>query len=74
MRVRAAMVDLLPRRLWRAGNFYMPFNHRPVSYLPESWTITDHTLHFCVAEGRRTVEWDGQEVARGARPFTPPDE
>ena len=30
MGFRAALVDVLPRRLWRPSNFYMPFNHRPI--------------------------------------------
>jgi hypothetical protein len=71
MGFREAVVDILPRRLWRPSNFFMPFNHRP---LPASWSLTDHTLHFCVADGRRTVEWDGREVARGTRPFAPPED
>lgn len=74
MGLRAAIVDRLPRKLWAPGNFFMPFNHRPISYLPESWKVADHRLHFCVADGRRTVEWDGREVARGTRPPGFPEE
>ena len=73
MGFRAVIVDRLPRRLWRPGNHFMPFNHRPMSYLPQSWKVTNHSLHFCVADGRRTVEWDGREVARGTRTFALPD-
>ena len=57
------LVDLLPRRLWKPGNLFMPFGHR---------------LHFCSApparRSVRTIEWDGREIARGTNPFeTPPD-
>jgi hypothetical protein len=51
----------------------MPFNHRPFSYLPETSRFTEHGLHFCVADSVRTVEWNGREIARGRRTFTPPD-
>jgi hypothetical protein len=54
----AVMVDALPERLWRPGNFY----HLPGG----DW-------HFCVGRsGRpsvRTVEWRGREIAYGRRPF-----
>ena len=74
MGFRAAIVDLLPHRLWKPGNLFMPLNHRPMSYLPESWNVTEHRLHFCVADGKRTVEWDGREVARGSRTFGSSDD
>ena len=67
------IVDGLPRRLWRPGNLYMPFNHRPFSYLPERSNLAHHSLHFCVGDGVRAVEWDGREIARGAKPYIPPD-
>jgi hypothetical protein len=35
MKLWATIVDELPSRLWKSGNLYMPFNHRPFSYLPE---------------------------------------
>ena len=59
----AWLVDLLPRRLWKPGNLYTPF---------------DHSLHFCSAAGDgysvRTIEWDGREIARGKEEFRdPPD-
>jgi hypothetical protein len=73
MKMRASIVDGLPSRLWKSGNLYMPFNHWPFSYLPESSTFTEHTLHFCVGDGVRTVEWDDREIARGAKPFISPD-
>jgi len=50
----ALLVDLLPARLWAAGNLYLVFGHR---------------VHLCVGDGARTVEVDGQEVARGRRPI-----
>jgi hypothetical protein len=69
VKLRATIVDALPSRLWKPGNLYMPFNHRPFSYLPECSTFTEHTLHFCVEEGVRTVEWDDREIARGTVPY-----
>ena len=73
MRLRSRIVDSLPTRLWKPGNLYMPFNHRPIGYVPESWTIADHRLYVCGADGMRTVEWDGPEIAGGSRTFVPPD-
>lgn len=56
-------VDLLPRRLWKPGNLFMPFGH---------------SLHFCsgpsVQHAVRTIEWDGQEIARGRHEFRAPPE
>ena len=69
MHLRRLIVDRLPRRLWKPGNLYMPLNHRPFSYLPESFRVTGHHLHFCVADSVRAIEWDGQEIARGSQPF-----
>jgi len=73
MKLWPTIIDRLPSRLWRSGNLYMPFNHRPFSYLPESSTFTEHTLHFCAADGRRTVEWDNREIARGEKILVPPE-
>jgi hypothetical protein len=56
------VVDVLPQRLWLAGNLYMP---------------PGGTWHFCVGNhpklphSVRTVEWRGREVARGRRAFDP---
>jgi hypothetical protein len=60
----AWLVDVLPSRLWKPGNLYMPFGHR---------------LHFCSGTGAahsvRTIEWDGREIARGKQQFgRPPEE
>jgi hypothetical protein len=74
MKLWATIVDELPSRLWKSGNLYMPFNHRPFSYLPESSTFTGHRLHFCVGDGVRTVEWDGREIAQGNKPVMWPDQ
>ncbi len=52
----------------------MPFNHRPLSYLPRSSRLTEHQLHFCVEDGIRTIEWDGREIARGAKRHSEPDQ
>ena len=60
VRVVEPIVDLLPERLWRAGNLYV---------------LPGGELHFCVgahprlARPVRTVEWRGRELARGRRPF-----
>jgi hypothetical protein len=72
MRFRAAFVDALPSLLWKSGNLYMPFNHRPFSDLPKGTSLST-ALHFCVCDGVRTVEWDGQEIAEGSSPFVSPD-
>jgi hypothetical protein len=57
------VVDMLPRRLWKPGNLFMPFRH---------------DLHFCSAldAGRpvRTIEWDAREVGRGRQRFQDPPE
>jgi hypothetical protein len=73
MQLRPLIVDRLPRSLWKPGNLYMPFNHRLFSHLPESFRVTSHSLHFCVADSVRTFEWDGREIVRGAQPFTTPE-
>jgi len=73
MKIRATIVDGLPSRLWKSGNLYILFNHRPFSYLPEV-RHSPNTLHFCVGDGVRTVEWDDREIARGAKPFISPDQ
>jgi hypothetical protein len=52
-RLPAAIVDLLPIG-GRPGNLHM---------------IRSRSLHFCTADGVRTVEWDSREVGRGRKPF-----
>jgi len=49
----SAVVDLLPARLWSAGNLYL---------------VLGRHVHLCVGDGARTVEVDGREVARGRKP------
>ncbi|SHN42463.1 hypothetical protein [Cryptosporangium aurantiacum] len=47
------LVDRLPHRLWRAGNFHFFVGGRA-------------TLHFCVgADSERTIEVNGRELLRG---------
>lgn len=59
------IVDLLPERLWRPGNLFIP---------PIGERLIGH-WHFCVGGDNalghsvRTVERNGREVARGLRPF-----
>src|SRR4029077_5063590 len=50
-RLVSGLVDIAPGWLWKPANLRY---------------IGPHTLHFCFGhEGRRTVEWDGREVAVG---------
>ena len=52
-RLVSGLVDLAPGWLWKPANLRY---------------VGPHTLHFCFGhEGRRTVEWDGREVAVGGR-------
>jgi len=52
-RLVAALIDLAPAWLWKPANLRF---------------VGTHTVHFCVGhEGRRTVEWDGREIAVGRR-------
>jgi hypothetical protein len=59
VRVLARLVDILPARLWRAGNLHM---------------LPGGELHFLVGEHPtlghrvRTVEWRGREVLWGRTP------
>ncbi len=53
--IAARAVDSLPERLWSVGNIYLVFGQR---------------VHLCLGDGKRTVEVDGREVARGNRPLT----
>jgi hypothetical protein len=48
------LVDALPERLWWLGNLYFVFGR---------------TLHLCIRDGYRTVEFDGQEIGRGRKPL-----
>jgi hypothetical protein len=50
----SAVVDLVPARLWSAGNLYLVFGRQ---------------VHLCVGDGARTVEVGGRKVARGRRPL-----
>jgi hypothetical protein len=50
--VVAMLVDSLPARLWLPANLHI---------------IGSRTVHFCLGGGRRTVELDGREIARGRR-------
>jgi len=50
----SAVVDLIPARLWSAGNLYLVFGRQ---------------VHLCMGDGARTVEVDGREVARGRKPL-----
>jgi hypothetical protein len=53
----AVVIDHAPRWIWKPANLRM---------------VGTHTLHFCFGhEGRRTVEWDGREVAVGHRNWVP---
>jgi hypothetical protein len=60
----AVLVDTLPERLWKPGNFFVPrFGDRFIGH----W-------HFCVGrddDGRsvRTIERNHREIARGRRDF-----
>lgn len=52
-RIVAILIDLAPAWIWKPGN--MRF-------------LGTHALHFCYGhEGRRTIEWDGNDVAAGRR-------
>ncbi len=72
MRLRALIVDGLPASLWKPGNLYLPLDHRPFSYLPDHMRLTQHSLHLCIADSVRAVEWDGRVIARGVRQIAPP--
>ncbi len=50
----SALVDLVPARLWSAGNLYLVFGRQ---------------IHLCVGDGARTVEVNRLEVARGRKPL-----
>ena len=53
------LIDAAPHWIWKPGNLRF---------------IGARTLHFCYGlEGRRTVEWDGREIAVGRRQRVPPD-
>ncbi len=52
--VPSALVDALPTQLWSLGNLYRVFGR---------------TLHFCVGDGQRTIELDGNEIGHGRKPF-----
>ena len=52
--IAARAIDRLPGRLWSVGNIYLVFGRR---------------VHLCLADGKRTVEVDGRELARGTRPI-----
>jgi hypothetical protein len=49
-RLAGMAVDALPARPWAMGNLY---------------TVSGHSLHLCVRDGSRMVEWDGAEVVAG---------
>ena len=59
LRAIGIVIDAAPRWLWKPSNLRF---------------IAAHTLHFCYRhEGRRTVEWNGREIAVGRRQRVPPD-
>lgn len=51
--IASEIIDRAPSWLWRSGNLRC---------------VRSHVLHFCFGRGgRRTIEWDGREVAAGRR-------
>ncbi len=52
--IPATVIDFLPIDWWKPANLHF---------------VRSHTLHFCTAEGVRTVEWDGKEIGRGRKLF-----
>jgi hypothetical protein len=57
----AALVDVLPLRLWRLGNLHQ---------------LPGGDVHFCIGPGPdktsvRTIEWRGRVIARGRHPVDP---